>query len=389
MKPFKKFLLFLIFNLFYSPILSAVNIDWSGWTRLDSYYQHENSYYGEIHFVLNSNIFVTDNLSFKSRIDLFPLFKQKNWLENFDFLEKAYRQTGYVFLYQEEGKKRQSDFPLAFIIPSQFYADYEEEFFKIRLGRAPYHFGLGTTYSASNNPFEHWMSLYNQLSVHLEYNSFYLQPSLLHDVRPSLKGEVFLALQTGLSQKNWKISALYQHHFKKDDFLEFFGHYKDSNWDLKTSASYLFKTGLHFSLALEGKMSLATPIPIILELKTGGLSGDIVFHPNYDLALIFWNRFIDEKQSLDKYPYKIATAQVKEGLYFSPRLIFSFLDGNWQVEPLFLLAGSLQDKKLSYEWDLNTRYQWDENLFFSLTAGALYSSKKLYLSLMAQTAASF
>ena len=391
MKPLK--ILFCYFLLLFSSHSSwAVSFDWAGWARLDSYYQHEGGYYGDFHFVLNSDIFITDNLSFKSRIDLFPFFEEKDLLENFQLLKSAYRQTGYVFLYKEEGKKRQSEFPLAFILPSQFYVDYQEEFFKVRLGRAPYHFGLGTTYSATNNPFEHWISLYNQMSLHVEYNSFYLQPAILHgpNLDSSVEGQFLLALQAGLLQPSWKVSALFQHSFQRDSFIELFGEYRKASWDLKASSSYAFKAGNHFSLALEGKMKLQIQVPIQLGLKAGGLRGDIAFHPNYDLALLFWNRWMSDKETSDSlYPYQIAEGQAQNGIYFSPRAVFSFLDEALQVQPLFLLAGSLEDDELYYEIDLETKYQWDENLFFSLTAGALYSHQKLYLSLLAQTAASF
>ena len=391
MKPFTA-LFFLL--LFFSHFSRAVSFDWSGWARLDSYYQYEDesSYYGNFHFVLNSDVFIRDNLNFKSRLDLLPFFKEKDWLENFQLLGSAYRQTGYIFLYKEEGKKRGSEFPLAFILPSQFYLDYQEEFFKVRIGRAPYHFGLGTTYSATKNPFEHWISLYNQMSLHLEYSSFYLQPTLLHDLSLDSvdKGQFLLALQAGLERPSWKVSALFRHSFQKDSFIELFGEYRKSNWDLKASSSYIFKTGDPFSLALEGKMKMYFQIPIQLELKAGALSGDIAFHPNYDLALLFWNRWMGDGGTLDRpYPYQIAEGQAQNGIYFSPRVLFSFLDEALQVQPLFLLAGSLEDKKLNYELDLKTKYQWDETLFFSLTAGALYSRQKFYLSLLAQTAASF
>ena len=280
---------------------------------------------------------------------------------------------------------------LAFIFPSQFYLDYQEEFFKVRLGRAPYHFGLGTHFSASNNPFEQWMSLYDQLALHIEYESLYIQPAVLHnrDFSTEDSEETLLGIiQAGIQKENWKLSALYQISFQEDSLIELFGEYKKANWDLKASSSYALKKGNHLSLAFEGKMKLPVPIPVQLELKTGGVSGDLAFHPNYDLALLFWNRWMTENKVETQYPYQIAEKQVQKGIYFSPRAVFSFLNDSLQIQPLFLLARSLEDKKLSYELDLKARYQLDDNLFFSLTAGALYT-QKISLALLAKTAASF
>ena len=393
MRPFK-ILFCQLFLLFSSPSSWAVSFDWSGWARLDSYYQYEGNHYGSFHSVLNSDIFITDSLSFKSRIDLFPFLKGKSLDESYLLFETAYRQTGFVFWYKEEGKTALSELPLVFFLPTQFYVDYQEEFFKVRLGRAPYHFGLGTTYSATNNPFEHWMSLYNQLSVHVEYQSIYIQPALLHGGGSSsdlklLERPLSALLQAGIQQESWRLSALYQHVFGKDSLIELFGEYEELNWDVKASSSYAFQPGVHFSLALEGQMKLPSSIPIRLELKTGGLSGDLAFHPNYDLALLFWNRWMTGKELSSKYPYQIAKGQAQNGVYFSPRAVFSFLDEALRIQPLFLLAGNLEDKKLNYEMDLKAEYQLDENLFFSLTAGALYAHQKVDFSLLAQTAASF
>ena len=389
MKPFKT-LFYSVFLFFPFQLSFALSFDWSGWVRLDSYYQHKGNYYGDFHFALNSDISITDNLSFKSRWDSLPLLKGKSFVESYLLLfERAYyRQTGYVFLYKEGQKTAQSELP--FIFPSQFYLDYQEEFFKVRLGRAPYHFGLGTTYSATGSPFKHWMSLYNQLAFHLEYTSFYVQPALLHNIGSDslLKGELLAVLQAGFSQKDWTISALYQHSFKEDSFVELFGEYKRLDWDLRASSSYAFKKGTHFSLAFEGKMKLPAQIPVQLELKAGGISGDLAFHPNYDLALLFWNRWMME-EALGQYPYQIDGGQAQKGVYLSPRVLFSFFNGALQVQPLFLLARALdKDEKFSYELDLKAQYKLEDNLFFSLTAGALYT-QELSLALLAQTAASF
>ena len=280
---------------------------------------------------------------------------------------------------------------MAFILPTQFYLDYQEEFFKLRLGRAPYHFGLGTTYSARNNPFDEWMSLYNQLNLYMEYEFFYIQPGLILNKEGFFAKEdrILALLQAGLKRPDWSLSALFQSSFKKDSFVEVFGEYKNSNWDLKASSSYAFKTGTHFSLALEGAMDLPLPLATELKIKTGGITGDLVFHPNYDLALLFWNRWMSKENQREKqYPYQIAEGQAQNGVYFSPSLLFTIPQMNLQIQPLFLVAGIFEDKKLNYELDLKARYQWAKHLFFSLTAGALYTNK-LSLAVSAKTAASF
>ena len=80
MKPLK--ILFLLLS-FLPSSLWALSFDWSGWTRMNSYYQWKDSYYGSFHFVLNSNLSITDNLRFKTRLDALPLLEGKSFVESY------------------------------------------------------------------------------------------------------------------------------------------------------------------------------------------------------------------------------------------------------------------------------------------------------------------
>ncbi len=378
-----------------------VSFDWSGWTRVDSYFQRspEHSYYGSYHLILQPSIHVIDGVRVTGRLDL-SLFNQSASLD----ASRPDRQTGFVFIDSSKKPAVPSDQPL-FFRPSQIYIEYQNEFLKLRLGRAPYHFGLGAVYSASQDPFQHWISAYNQAVLYVEYSQLYVQPGLLLTERD----QIAPILQAGLSSEDWSLEAFYQYSFKDRSFAEAFGKYEKMSWSLQGSASYVFADKTSMLVALEAFIPSPFKAPFTIEIKTGAAIGDSLFHPNYDVALLFWNRLMSSESSApkpqpapsaegekdtagsaspEKHILQIASGQIQKGIYFSPRLLFSFWDDRLKIRPLFLLARDLNEKRFNYEFDLEGIYQIGESLFFSLTGGAFYT-KKLRLALLAQAAVSF
>ena len=406
---FAKILSFFVFFLF-SFNSWSLSFDWSGWTRVEGYYQNQpgHNYYGNYHFVLQPEIYVIDGLSVTGRLDLSSL------AEPHFSSSSAERQTGFVFLYAENATQKKSASSRLFLRPSQIYIDYQDEFFKLRLGRAPYHFGMGITYSASEDPFQHWISAYNQAALHFEYAPFYLQPVFLHNEFSKSAG----VLQLGILNEEWKLEALYRHGFKNSSFVELFGHYEKRDWGVKSSFSYLFEKQTSLHASLEAFLQVAARIPFQLELKMGGAVGESLFHPNYNTALLFENRLLEKRESSSSQAtsakasdqaseaksspvaesgnqnsgedpvFQIAEGQIQKSLYVSPRLLFSFFEDRLQVRPILLLARNLDKKQYSYELDLEGMYQFGESLFLSLKGGALYA-EELQFALLTQAAVSF
>ena len=375
----------MLFMRFYFIFLTVVfsfcswplSLDWSGWTRMETYYQNA-SYYGLYNFVVQPKIHVVDGLIIKSRFDLHPLKPQPF---SPSLVE---RQTGSVFFYSSKSHDIKS--PTLFLKLSQFYVDYQSEFFKVRLGRAPYHFGMGTSYLATQNPFQHWISIYNQVALYLEYSSFYLQPALLQRE----KNWSFIG-QAGLLKEDWRLEVLYRYKLKSSSFVELFGRYEKTNWEVKGTGSYYFNQGVN--MALSGLMKFSLNIPLQLELKTGALLGDSAFHPGYNVALLSWNRLMlnqtPKPQSSGPAPFQIAEGYAQKGMYFSPRVIFSFWREQFQLKPVLFLGRDLDKKNFLYEFDLEGDFHWSERLFCSLKGGILWKNKAFNWALLAQTAVSF
>ena len=359
----------------------SLSFDWSGFTRIEAYYQDPkvHKHYANYHFVLQPRIHVIDGLNILSRFELIS-FKEKELFSSSPF----YRQTGLMFIYGEGSQQKDLEFSSPFLGISQLYFNYETDLFKLLLGRAPYHFGIGTSYSASQDPFQHWISVYNQATVYFEHSKFYFQPALLHQEIGSFLG----IAQAGILDTHWKVEALYQNDFKDSSLLEVFAYYKHVNWEIKSSLTYVLEQEMNMALALEASVDIPSSFPLKLEVKAGGAVGGFAFHPNYNVALLLWNRDIQDIEVSSEETFQVAQGQIQNGIYFSPSLLLSFLNDNLKIRPLGLFSRDLKEKVFHYELDIEAMYRLDGSLFLSLKGGALYK-KEFQLALLAQAAVSF
>jgi len=379
MKPLKQ-KAFLFLALFFFQALAFIKaeagfVSWSGLGRLEAFYKKD--YYADFLFAFQTQFHINDSLSFQTRFDLLGLKSSsslKNFGESLVGNSALFHQRGYEFLSSSSDSK----FP--FVQPTQFYLDYKSEFFKVRIGRAPYHFGLGTHYFATNNPFDLWMSLPDQISVFFVYNNFYLQPSLFYKTQTNKKSLSAL-LQGGIEEENWDLAFLYEYQTDKDSpsFIEAYGKYTEKNWNLKSSLSYLFQSENSFALSLEAFYKLSTwKIPIDLQLKTGALNKEASFHPQYYLSHFLQDPLLQENVS----------GSLQNAVYFSPFLSFFFLEESLKVQPKMLLTYFFREKKNRSDFYLSGAYKIKDNLFFNLQAGAIYQTE-WNLALLAQAAVSF
>ena len=392
MKPLRQkifvFFTLLCFQAFYFSKAGAVHFSWSGSGRLETFFKDEKNYYAHFFFAFNPKLHINDSLSFQTRIDILGLEKGSPW-KNLLGNSGLFHQNGYVFLYQDSTGSSKSSFP--FIQPSQFYLDYKAEFFKVRIGRAPYHFGLGTSYLATNSPFDLWMSVLDQVSVFMIYENFYLQPSLFYKTATD-KNIASALLQGGIEQDNWKAVLLYEYKMDKDSrsFAEAYGEYEEKNWSIKSSLSYLFRSENSFALALEALYNVSKfKTPISLELKAGALNKEAQLHPQYNLSLFLQNRWVMRKGlSIEDKSHQMNFAQIQNSVYFSPSFSVSFFEESLKLQPRVLLLHSFKKKQSRYDLDASGTYKIKENLFFNIQAGVTYQ-KKWNLGLLAQAAVSF
>ena len=409
----KIFRFLFVFLLGGAPLAGrAVSFDWSGWTRIEGYYQNSSShnYYGGFHLTAAPEIHITDGLNISLRADLSNEPQGEAYRQ--DLGEGISPQGGNLFVYGIDSKKKplgRDPYFLAYI--SQYYIHWQSDFLKIRLGRAPYHFGMGLDYSAEKNPFHHWMSVYDQAVIYLEYGPFYLQPAFLYEGKAPLG-----LLSAGQTKENWGLEALFRYDFDQEaSFVSGFGRYEQKTWELKASGSYLFEGDNNISGLLAGEMEIPADFSLRAGLETGAALGDMSFHPNHDPALLLWNRFMEAPaKSQGSYPAGHVPTSAEEGtpqpkqaeIYYQPHHItaggrlskgayvslyarFSFWRESLKIKPSALLARDFSRKKFDYELDLEGIYKIEENLFFKLKGGILFHKKDLHLAVLAQTAISF
>ena len=388
---------FLVLFAFFSSYpfkTEATYIDWSGSGRLEAFYHSENHYYSDIFLTLNPHLHIKDNLSIQVRFDLKGLPSTSPWeglVENSSLL----KQGAYVFLDSENS----SSFP--FFLPTQFYLDYKSDFLKIRVGRAPYHFALGTSYYATDNPLDRWMTVQDQISIFMIYENFYAQPAVFYNSSPSDKHATAL-LEGGIDQEQWNLAFLYEYKFKKETtpLAEIYGEYEKDRWNLSSAASYLFNSENSFALALEALYTWSLSIPIDLGLKAGALNNQAQFHPQYHLTLFPQDYFaqnqklVSEEQgqnSSDNTSQKTRELKpsLQDSLYVSPSFSVSFFQESLKLQPQFLFAYPFTQKaSLRSDLYLKGTYQAQENILFRLQGGLIYQ-KKWNFSVLAQTAVNF
>ena len=387
------FLLVLLafFTFSYPFKTEATYISWSGSGRLEAFYHSEKTYYSDLFFILNSHLYIQDNLSIHARFDLKGLPSSSPWeglVENSSLL----KQGGYVFL----DSKNSSSFP--FFLPTQFYLDYASDFLKIRVGRAPYHFALGTTYYASDNPLDRWMTVQDQISIYMIYENFYVQPAVFYNSSPSDKHATAL-LEGGIDQEKWNLAFLYEYKFKKETtpLAEIYGKYEKNRLSLSSAVSYLFNSENSFALALEALYDWPLSIPLELGLKAGALNNKSQFHPQYHLTLFPQDYFAqnqsegNKQNPSDNTPQKTTElkSSLQNSLYVSPSVSVSFFKESLKLKPQFLFAYPLTQKaSLRSDLYLEGFYQAQENILFRLQGGLIYQ-KKWSFSLLAQTAVNF
>lgn len=359
-------------------------MDWSGFIRGEFQYQEWDSMYGEYNLVLQPEVQVLDRLSVRSSLELFLPFHDES-LPRTPFLN---RRAGVIFFKRPYLNNDSEDFSVLFHM-SQLYINYESEFFSLRMGKAPYHFGLGLVYNEGRDPFDYWFSAFNQVSLRFEHEGLYVQPAVIHD-----QDESVALLQAGLSGSKWSLEGLYAYTQSHQDFAEFYGEYFKKNWDIKTSVSYIFEDQLSMGVATELGLNLKTAIPSRVLVKTG-VAQRFSFHPNYEVAFLLWNQFISTEEDevaseeVNLQEVNLQSGRISNLFYFNPSWNFNLLEGRLNLIPSFTFGSFLFHEEKNYELDINAKYFISKNFSISFLGGIIHRDKKVDYGLLGQAAVTF
>ena len=393
--PISLRILFYLVLFAFSFAGKAVTVDWSGWSRGEAYYQGNDQFHGTFYFALKPTVQVIDGLTVSARLDAVHRQKSDEFFKKSHWLNSDPEPQGGLFLLHSE-KSFKTDWSLFQhnVFLSQFYITWQGEFARFQLGKAPYHFGMGLTYSVDNPSFANWVSHVTWLSLYLKYSRFYLQPAVV------VREEQRLAplLTGGVSGERWKVEGLYRH--EKFHRAELFGQYEEDFWDTKLSVSYGF-TKEHLAAALEAGVNLWFLLKPRVELKTGYASKNFSFHPNYNVGLFLWNYLISgpscfkgeegsaEEDKSSSSPLWIEEGCINDVIYFSPRLVFSFWEETVKVAPQFVAGWLVSEERFDYELNLEMKYNLESFLTLKAQGGVFYKKKKMNFGFLTQAAVEF
>lgn len=149
-----------------TSVAQAVSLDWSGQYRIE-YTNIDNTSLGSpngaknyfLHaFELAPEVVVSDGLNVKARLNFtpnqqYPGAPVGDWFGNNVKTSKG----GYESNTSGSNKQKTN----SNIQAQELYMSYNMEHAQLLAGRWPIHFGLGTTYNAGLNPFDHWRDSYD------------------------------------------------------------------------------------------------------------------------------------------------------------------------------------------------------------------------------------
>lgn len=186
--------IFLIFILAVGSTAQALVLDWKGqyrfeWTELNSPSLGNNATcdslgntgscrkaYGLNYLSLSPQIIAADGVKVVSKWEL----ASSNM--------NAYRNSQMGILFgngsdASSGEPSDSNVILSqqeynTIKMSQLYLDVQQEYGSIIVGRAPFHYGLGMTYSAGANEFDHWSDIRDMFAYKFIIGNFSMMPIL-------------------------------------------------------------------------------------------------------------------------------------------------------------------------------------------------------------------
>ena len=374
---------------------NAFTVDWSAQARMEAAFLEETPYFAFRSF-FKPQVQVIDglNLFIKTELAHFPSPGNTSFIKSQEEI-----QNKWVLFFGEPllsfVSTKKGSFPRNFLKISQAYLTYENEFFKILMGKAPLHFGLGLTYLDREDFFSQWTSEISQMSLYLEFLNYYLKPQLILGSYNSLEDQIKGIVQGGVHLKQMKLEGFYQYALRsKKGQVEVLGEYKESSWDVQLSMSYLMEEtdSKNFALAFEGRKSFFGEGDPQWEVKLGYASSDFYFPSNYNVGLLFRNRvfFSSSEESSFLRELFLENPKLKEvfesrkGIslhneaYFSQQVHLHFLNNQLRVSSQVIGGMSFPEKRKNYEGNVQVLYQVKEDLQFRFQMAGGFENEWIY-----------
>ncbi len=172
---------FLLLLIILFPILSsAFQLDWSGYYKANvafighgswdpAVYQSVGEttpflFYDEQQLFLNAKAHISDGLLFQTNFLLGSVDRSSG--NSVGFIDSSRRKISLKSFQLKDIR----------LLPTHFYATYSNEFVQVDIGRQPFNFGLGMTYSDGFHPLAPAYDVRDALAVKIQHESFYIKP---------------------------------------------------------------------------------------------------------------------------------------------------------------------------------------------------------------------
>jgi len=316
-----------VFILF--PVLShAFQLDWSGYYKANiTFVGHDNwdvavygeptpfLFYDEQQLLLKSRARISDGLQIRTNFLVGGISSPSvgdvedsnlNTVAS-DVKKLAGNSVAFIDSSRKKISLNSSKLQDIRVVPTHFYVTYSSEFFQIDIGRQPFDFGLGMTYSDGFHPLAYVYDVRDALAVKVQYESFYLKPYAIVSDQNEVAGlGASFAVAGGYEVEDLTLEFLYKsknyplHEQVKPDFqpkmfvnsqtFNVYGKYTDG--PVTVSAEWGFMDSMENSAGF-AKVNWDTAFyNIQLNLLGGYVSNDrYVVNINYDPTFVFWGYY--------------------------------------------------------------------------------------------------
>ena len=187
-----------LFFILFPALASAFQLDWSGYYRARATYlrgigeggmtfkanKTNQMIYGRQYAAFNSTARISDGLSLQTNFLLSGFdFSTHNQADKKDASKHKHSHQA-SFLNSSRYKSNVDSRKLQDVrfLPTHFYATYSNEFLQVDMGRQPFGFGLGITYSEGADPLLPMYDVRDAVAVKIQYESFYVKPyAMIHN----------------------------------------------------------------------------------------------------------------------------------------------------------------------------------------------------------------
>ncbi|UXR64307.1 alginate export family protein [Bdellovibrio bacteriovorus] len=414
-----------------SPAAHAMSLDWSGgyrfeWTEVDRPSlgtPTERKAYGTNYLYLSPKVVAADGVNVVSRFDILNSQAYPN------------SQLGDIWGLNTGAQGNTNNQGSTDVKVSQLYLTVNQEYGALIVGRAPFDFGLGMTYSSGKGMFDHWYDTRDMVAYKIVVGDWFFMPSLGRKQSTGFgQGGSVTTMGFQLqyeSEENKSLLGIYQEttkgvkeavNYSAAQIAAYGGDGANSNTNIQRtnfvlgrgfdSFDFKFEAGFQsgetgvtngtkdiglngYGLAMEFNVPAKESkwdYRVRLGMATGNDSsndfGGYAFNRNYDVAMLLFNHRLGGQDFLNTNVVKDGTRSIGDSaddesisntIYFAPSVNYAWseridLRNTLVYAQLMQTQNSSVDssKDLGLEWDIDVVYKHSDRIQWVNQVGLLF-----------------